>query len=107
MAVSFGVTSTGGYGVAQSVKIRTQAEIADARNEVGLVTNQQAYSRTKEVTQEFLYNGTEPDAAGETVEIAGMTGLITESETSQTNTAYKTGTVTIQKKDSAELVALA
>lgn len=101
MTRSFGVTSTGGYGVAQSVKKQTTAEIAEARDALGKVTDQVAYSKTTEVTQEFIYDGTDPDEAGDSVTIAGVTGLITNSSTDEENTGYKKGSVTIQKKDSA------
>lgn len=106
MATSFGVTSTGGYGVLQSVTTRSTAEIAEARSALGAVTDQKAYSHTKEVSFEAVYSGSDPAVAGTLLTIGGITnGVITSSETRETNTDYKRISCTVQKKDSATCVA--
>ena len=107
MAVSFGVTSTGGYGVLQSLSESTTAEIAECRDEDGLVTNQQAYSRTAEATTEGVFDSDSLSGAGASLTIGTLTGLITSESFTETNTDYKRVTVTVQKKDSATQVALA
>lgn len=106
MALSFGVTSTGGYGVLQSLSETETAEIADARGEDGLITDQQAYSKTAEATAEGLFNSDTLGGAGTSLTIGSVTGLITNQSITETNTDYKRVSVTVQKKDSATQVAL-
>lgn len=105
MALVFGVTSTGGYGVLQSLTETQTAEVAEARNESGKVTDQIAYSKTHEVTAEGLFNGDTLGGAGSSLTAGSLTGLILSQTVSETNTGYKTVSVTIQKKDSATQVA--
>jgi hypothetical protein len=106
MALSFGVTSTGGYGVLQSLSETQTAEIADARDATGKVTDQQAYSKTAEATAEGLFNGDSLGGAGTSLTIGSVVGLITNQSITETNTDYKRVSVTVQKKDSATQVAL-
>ena len=105
MALSFGVTSTGGYGVLQSLSETETAEIADARDESGKVTDQKAYSKTSEATAEGIFNGDSLGGAGTSLTIGSVTGLITNQGIAESNTGYKTVSVSIQKKDSATQVA--
>jgi len=105
MALSFGVTSTGGYGVLQSVNTTSSAEISDARNEVGKVTDQHAYSKTNEVSAEALFNGEALAEAGAELTVGGLAGLITNISKSESNTDFQRVSVTIQKKDAATLSA--
>lgn len=104
MAVSFGVTSTGGYGVLNSVTTTQTAEVAEARNELGKVTNQQAYSKTAEVQFDGVYNG-ESIVAGASITIAGVTGILTSVSKTETNNDYQKVSGTVQKKDAATQVA--
>lgn len=101
MALSFGVTSTGGYGVLQSVSQNETVEIAEARGADGKITDQIAYSKTYEATAEGIFNGDTLSGAGAVITVGSLTGLVTSQSVSETNTGYKTVSVTIQKKDSA------
>jgi hypothetical protein len=107
MALSFGVTSTGGYGVLQSLSTNGTAEIAEARNSTGKVTDQKAYSITQEATAEGLFDGDTIADPGTSLAVGGVTGLITNVGTTETNTEYKRVTVTVQKKDAATQAAYA
>ena len=101
MALSFGVTSSGGYGVLNSLTETYTSEIAEARNKLGKVTDQQAYSVTSEATAEGLFNGDSLASAGTSLTIGSVTGLITNLSKTQTNTDYQKVSVTVSKKDAA------
>jgi hypothetical protein len=105
MALSFGVTSTGGYGVLQSLTYTQTAEIAEARNAYGRVTSQEAYSKTREATAEGLFNEDVLDGAGASLTVGSVTGLITNQSLTEANTDYKRVSVTVQVKDSATQTA--
>ena len=105
MALSFGVTLTGGYGVLQSAGKTSTAEIAEARNEVGKVTDMKAYSRTNEGTSEGIFDGDTVADAGAELTVAGVAGLITNVSVNESNTDYKRVSVTVQTKDAAVLSA--
>lgn len=108
MSLVFGVTSTGGYGVLQSLSETETAEIAEARDAGGKVTDMKAYSKTKEASADFLFDDTDVMAgAGTSLQVGSVTGLITSISKSEENTGYKKGTVTVQTKDSATLAAYA
>lgn len=101
----FGVTSTGGYGILQSLSETETAEIAEGRSALGKVTDQKAYSKTVEATAEGLFNGDTLGGAGTSLQIGSVTGLITNQSKGQTNTGYQTISATVQKKDAATQVA--
>ena len=110
MAPSFGVTSTGGYGVLQEVSRGSSAEKAEVRSAAGKVTNEQAYSVTHRANANFVVDGetgTDGNNAGISITIGSLTALITDNETTEVNTDYKRGTVSIEKKDAATQVAYA
>lgn len=102
----FGVTSTGGYGVLQSLQETESVEIAEGRDADGKVTDQKAYSKTSEAQSEGLFDtGDSVAGAGTSLTIGSLTGLITNKQVSEENTGYKKISVTVQKKDSATQVA--
>lgn len=103
MSLSFGVTSTGGYGVLQTLSETQTPEIVEARNAAGKVTNMKAYSKTFEATAEGLFNGDTLGGAGAQLTIGSVTGLITNQQKSEENTGYQRISVTVQTKDSADL----
>ena len=107
MALSFGVTSTGGYGVLQSLSETGTPEIAEARNAGGKVTDQKAYSITKEATAEGIFDGDTIADPGTSLAVGNVTGLITNVSTTESNTDYKRVSVTVQKKDNATQAAYA
>lgn len=108
MALSFGVTSTGGYGVLQTVTRGSTAEKAEARDETGKVTDEIAYSRTSTAQADFVADTATAEnayAAGTSLTIGDLTGLITDVSVNETNADYKRGSVSIEKKDAATQVA--
>lgn len=104
MAVSFGVTSTGGYGVLNSMNMRYTTETAECREELGKVTDMIGYSVTKEASFEAVWNGSDP-VAGASVTIGPITGILTSAEVRESNTDYKRISGTVQTKDAATVVA--
>jgi hypothetical protein len=105
MSLTFGVSATGGYGVLQSVTYTGNAEIAEARGTTGKVTDQLAYSITKEESFEGLFDGDTIANPGTSLTVDDVTGLITTVTKSQTNTDYQRVSGTVQKKDAATQVA--
>jgi hypothetical protein len=82
------------------------SEIAEARNALGLVTNEQAYSRTVTGRVTAVLTGTAP-AAGASLTIHGQAGLCTRVKQIESNTGYAMVEAETQKKDSSTQVALA
>jgi hypothetical protein len=109
MAKTFGVTSSGGYGILQTVTQGSTAEKAQARGTTGKVEDAKAYSVTHTATAEFVADTvTNPDdfsAAGTSLTIGDVTGLITSVEVTESNTDYVQGTVSIEVADGATQVA--
>jgi hypothetical protein len=108
MAASFGVTSTGGYGVLQEVTRGSSAEKAEYRDDDGKVLGEQAYSVTHTASANFVIDGAtgaDGDKAGTALTIGDLTALITSHEVTESNTDYKRGTVAIEKKDAATQAA--
>ncbi len=108
MAVSFGVVTgaTCSYGTVTESDIKDTAAIAEARNSLGAVTNEQAYSRTVKASIKGVLTGSAP-ASGSAATIAGKAGLLENVETSETNTGYAQFSATNTKSDSSTQVALA
>lgn len=108
---SFGVVSTGGglsASLLQSLTENATAEIAEARDENGAVTDQIAYSRETTASLEAIFDtGDTLPAAGASVTIGTVTGLVTSVGSQEKNTGYKSCTIEVAKKDSATQVALA
>ncbi len=108
MAVSFGVVTgvTCSYGTVTESDIKDTAEIAQQRNALGAVTNEQAFSRTVKASIKGVLTGAAP-ASGSAATIAGKAGLLENVETSETNTGYAQFSATNTKADAATQVALA
>ena len=107
MAISFGVVTgaTCAYGTVTGSDIKDSAEIAQARNALGAITNEQAYSRTVKASISGVLTGSAP-SSGTAATIAGKAGLLENVETSETNTGYQQFSATNTKGDSATQVAL-
>ena len=107
MAVSFGCTTASpSWGVANSQGSTGTAEIGQARNALGLVTNEQAYSRTVKSQCTAVFTGTAP-TAGASATVFGNTGLVESVGVTEVNNGYSMADVTITKSDAATQVALA
>ena len=108
MAISFGVVAgaTCAYGTVNSAELSAVADIAKARGALGLVTNEQAYSRTLTAKLEAVLTGAVP-AAGSSLTIMGQAGLATRVVQKETNTGYSMIEAETEKSDSATQVALA
>jgi hypothetical protein len=113
MAVSFGCTTaspqigtTDAYGVANSQSETGTAEIAQARNALGLVTHEQAYSRTVKRQCTAVMTGTVP-TAGSLAKVFGVEALVESIAVTETNTGYRMCETVTTKSDSAAQAALA
>jgi hypothetical protein len=107
MPVAFGCTTASpSWGVSNSQTVTGTAEIGQARNALGLVTNEQAYSRTVKGQVTAVFTGTAP-AAGASATAVGIAGLVESVAVTETNTGYQVADVTVTKADSATQVALA
>ena len=108
MAISFGVVTgvTCSYGTVTESDIKDTAEIAQARSALGLVTNEQAFSRTVKASIKGVLTGSAP-VSGSAATIAGKAGLLEDVQTSETNTGYAQFSATNTKSDSSTQVALA
>lgn len=104
MAKSFGVTSTGGYGVLQTLSEGSSAEKAQARGVSGKVEDEVAYSVMQRASAEFIEDtgsASDPTKAGTSLQIGSLTALIVDIEAQEENTGYKRGTVSIEVPDGA------
>lgn len=100
MAVTFGVTSTAGSIVLTDFTEGTNAEIAEARNASGQVTDMKAYSVGKTVT--CTGYGAAP-AAGTTLTAGSGTYLVESAELVESNTDFQKVNLTLRSADSATL----
>ena len=106
-----GLTTSGTWGIFQSVSHNDSAEVAEARGADGKVIEQKAYSVTNEKQFEALIDSAETATAipviGETLTVGDFTGIITSVSLTESNTEYQKLSVTAQQKDSASVVAIA
>jgi hypothetical protein len=106
MAVRFGCdTASPTYGASQTQGYEETAEIADARNATGAVTDQKAYSKTVKANATVVLSGTAP-TAGTSGAVCGLTGLIESVKVTEVNTGYVQCEVGNTKSDSATQVAI-
>jgi hypothetical protein len=106
MAVRFGCdTASPTYGASQTQGYEETAEIADARNATGAVTDQKAYSKTVKANATVVLSGTAPNA-GTSGAVCGLTGLIESVKVTEVNTGYVQCEVGNTKSDSATQVAI-
>lgn len=103
MAQSFGVTSTGGVGILQSVNKTSTSEFAEVRDEDGKVINTKSYSKSDEVTAEGVFDGDSIPTVGSELTIGGITGLVTSVSEIESNTDFKRVSVTIKLSDASDL----
>ena len=109
MALTFGVPTTNStYGLFQRQQKKSTAEIADARGEDGKVTDQKAFSKEVQTSGSFLViaGGSIP-SIGTSVTLYGETGLVADVSEQVENTNYKSGEITVTKKDAATQAAYA
>ena len=104
MAVTFGVTSTADNIVLTDFTSGSNAEIAEARDQNGAITNLHAYSVGKTVTAAgFLSgSGTVPQA-GSTITAGSISYLVESSELVESNTDFQKVNLSLRTADSATL----
>ncbi len=112
MAIQFGCATLGGtltYGAVNKASKKTDAEIATAANNLGGVTNAQAYSRktTGSVRVVYWTDGTGIPEIGLAATIAGVAGLCTSIKHEEVNTNYRMCDLEAVLHDSAAVGALA
>ena len=104
----FGSDATATYGVIQNKSDNGSAEIAEARDHVGKVIKQKAYSKSKEVQFEALFDSAATlPSPGDTVTLDTVAYLVSSCNVTSSNTDFKKVNITAVKKDAAVLEALA
>lgn len=109
MARVFGITSTASgvsAVVLQGVTRNETADIKEATNEKGQVTDRIAVSVTKSAEIKGLVDGTISASAGAKVTAGGITdGLISNLSVTESNQDYQQFSCTVETKDAAVNVA--
>lgn len=117
MARQFGVITVGGTAaitgiVANSFEISDSIEKAQARNEVGKVTDTKAYSKGTSISVRGKLDTTLADIqndlkAGDIIEIAGGTFMIDSVTVTENNTDFADVALTASNNDESALEAYA
>ncbi len=99
----FGVTTdlSGSIGtglIANSLQWSDTTEVAEARDEKGKLLDLASYSKSGEVSIDGLYVGTGVEV-GSKVTIGGKDMLVSQSNHSETNTEFQTGSITARYGD--------
>lgn len=105
--LKFGCTTTGTWGVFNSVSNKSNVEIAQADGELGQAIEERAYSQNKEVQIDGLVkaSGTIPDS-GEILTLGTDTYLVKSSDLNQKNKENQTFSVNGSHRDSSNLIPL-
>ena len=110
MARTFAVTGTAtdlSSSLIQSIEDSSDAEIAQARNASGAISDEKAYSATQKVTVEFITDsGDTLPSVGTSAVTSAMTGLVENVTETERNTEFQSGRFTVTKGDSATQVAI-
>ena len=100
----FGTDDDATYGVVQNKNNNKSAEVAEARDHLGRVIAQRAYSIGDEVQFEVLFDS---DATlpvpGTTITVDSVEYLVIACNVTEANTEFKKVSITATKKDSATL----
>ena len=103
----FGTDDDATYGVVQNMSDNGAAEIAEARDHVGKVIKQKAYSKSKEKQFEVLFDsGATLPEPGDTVTIDLVEYLVSSCNVTSSNTDFKKASITAVKKDAADLESI-
>ena len=96
----FGVTTSGSWGIFQSVSHNDSGELAEARGADGKIVEMQTYSVSNEKQFEVLLDSTVAlPKIGEVLTVDTWKGIITSVALSESNTEYQKLSVTAQTKD--------
>lgn len=107
MAVVFGVTGSAGGLVLTDFTEGTNAEIAEARDSTGAVTDMHAYSQGKTITATgYVTSGGTVPAAGTTISAGGGTYLVESAELVESNTDFQKMNLSLKSADSATLTGI-
>jgi tRNA A58 N-methylase Trm61 len=103
--LKFGTSEDTTYGVVQNKGNNNSVEVAEARDHLGRVIAQQAYSKSREKQIEVLFDtsATYPEP-GTAVTVDGESFLVLSCNETEANTEFKKATLTLSKKDAAALV---
>ena len=111
MACTFGILGGGGSPavsvtgmVVNGINENSSAEIAEARNEYGQVTDMKSYSQSKEISFEGVVNGSVTAAAGDVLTYDGDSYLLTSFAKTTTNTDFQKVSGTAKRTDDAATV---
>lgn len=103
MALQFAITGSGGYGVLQSIENQQSADISHAKGTDGKTVASKAFSLTKNVKADGLFNGDVLAGAGKSMTIDEVTGLVKNQTKSQSNTDWQKVSVEVELQDAATL----
>jgi pyridoxine 5'-phosphate synthase PdxJ len=110
MARQFGIitTTTGITGiVVNSLTTSNSAEIAEARDENGKITDLKAYSKAETISVSGLLDGSIGVQAGAKLTLNSVDYIIESVEISETNTGYTEVSLTARTADSAAIAPYA
>lgn len=108
MARQFGIiTNTSGVTsklIANSVTKSSSVEKAEARNSVGQVIDQQAYSKSDSYNIRGLLDAEAPDVeAGDKITLGGVDYLVDSAEIVESNTAFVEWSISCSRADAATI----
>lgn len=105
--LKFGCTTTGTWGVFNTVAEKHSAEIVQADDELGKAIEERAYSENKEVQIDGLVKAAQTlPAAGEILTLGTDTFLVKSSDVNQKNKENQTFSVGASHRDSSNLIPL-
>ena len=104
--VSFGIVggATCTYGTVNTAGYDESVDLALARNNVGVVTNQQAMAKKAQARLTGVFTGTAP-LAGASLTIFSVAGLADSVEVTEENTAYTMVSASVIKHYTSKSVA--
>ena len=109
MARQFGIitTSAGVAGiVVNSLSTKESADVAEARDETGKVTDVKAYSRrTTFDVKGVLDSASMSVHAGDTITLGGKTCIVKNADKDESHTGFAEGSISAETVDSATLTA--
>ena len=110
MAVQFGIitSTTGVSGISLTdLTIATGADIAEARDESGKVTDLKAYSQNKTITcNGYLTYSDGAVQAGSTITVGSQTFIVESAEQVESNVDFVRYNITMRTADSATVTGI-
>lgn len=103
----FGVTTTlSGIAdgiIANNFSKNQTVDVAEARDEHGVLLDLAPYSKNTEISIDGLFVGEGVDV-GSAVEIGGLSGLVSNVTKTESNTAFQTASITVRQGDDITVI---